>query len=109
VISLQYYYATRRLTALLKDFVLNLFACENRLVSPGWDKAIEYLGIVSLVFSFLFMLELFASVWAFGWTYFNSYFHCFDAFVIVGGFTIDIVLRGVAEEAASLIIILRLW
>lgn len=41
--------------------------------------------------------------------YFHSKFHCFDAFVIVAGFISDIALRGVDEEAASLIVILRLW
>jgi hypothetical protein len=29
--------------------------------------------------------------------------------VIVSGFILDIVLKGIAEEAASLIVILRLW
>jgi hypothetical protein len=32
-----------------------------------------------------------------------------DAFVIVAGFILDIALRGSLEEAASLIVILRLW
>jgi hypothetical protein len=41
--------------------------------------------------------------------YFHSWFHCMDAFVIVAGFILDIILRGPAEEAASLIVILRLW
>jgi cell division protein FtsB len=32
-----------------------------------------------------------------------------DAFVIVTAFAIDVALRGSLEEAASLIVILRLW
>jgi hypothetical protein len=42
-------------------------------------------------------------------SYFNSKFHIFDAFVIILGFTMDVLLRGPLEEAASLIVILRLW
>jgi len=41
--------------------------------------------------------------------YFNSWFHSFDATVIVAGFIVDVLLHGVLEEVASLVIILRLW
>jgi hypothetical protein len=42
--------------------------------------------------------------------YFYSYFHVFDAFIIIFGFTLDLILKGgTIEEAASLIIVLRLW
>ncbi|KAI9805562.1 MAG: hypothetical protein M1825_000813 [Sarcosagium campestre] len=41
--------------------------------------------------------------------FFKSRFHCFDAAVIVIGFVIDVVLHGVLEEVASLVVILRLW
>ena len=44
------------------------------------------------------------------WTrYFNSWFHCFDATIIVVGFVIDVCLKGVLEEAGSIVVILRLW
>lgn len=42
-------------------------------------------------------------------SYLSNWFHCFDAFVIVGSFAIDLLEHGVAEEIASLIVILRLW
>jgi voltage-gated hydrogen channel 1 len=32
-----------------------------------------------------------------------------DAIVIIAGFIMDVALRGPVEEAASLIVILRLW
>lgn len=57
----------------------------------------------------MFMIELVGSVWAFGFRYFNSTFHIFDATVILLGFIIDILLRGVLEEIASLVVVLRLW
>ena len=41
--------------------------------------------------------------------YFNSWFHAFDATVIIAGFIVDVLLHGVLEEVASLVIILRLW
>ena len=41
--------------------------------------------------------------------YFKSWFHCFDATIIVVGFVIDVCLKGVLEEAGSIVVILRLW
>jgi voltage-gated hydrogen channel 1 len=42
-------------------------------------------------------------------SYFRSKFHCFDAAVIIAGFIIDVVLKGIIEEVASIVVILRLW
>ena len=44
-----------------------------------------------------------------GPSYFQSKFHCFDALVITLGFVVDVILHGVVEEIASLVVILRLW
>jgi len=41
--------------------------------------------------------------------YFMSWFHCMDATVIVAGFIIDVLLKGVLEEIGSLVVVLRLW
>ena len=41
--------------------------------------------------------------------YFQSWFHWFDAAVIIAGFMIDVCLKGVIEEAGSAIVVLRLW
>ncbi|KAL6411655.1 Voltage-gated hydrogen channel 1 [Ilyonectria robusta] len=91
------------------DFILKLFKCEQEKSGADWDLALDVLGSMSLVFSCLFMLELIASVWAFGWGYFKSWFHRFDAFIVVAGFIIDVVLVGIIEEIASLIVVMRLW
>ena len=55
---------------ILADFLISLFICEracgkdmNR--SNSLEQAQEALGIVSLIFSCLFMAELVASIWAF--------------------------------------------
>lgn len=56
------------------------------------------------------MLELILAIWAFGPTYFHSKFHIVDALVVITGFALDLSLHGgVIEEAASLIVVLRLW
>lgn len=41
--------------------------------------------------------------------YLHTPFHIFDSTVILAGFIIDVLLHGVLEEVASLVIILRLW
>ncbi|KAG0646004.1 hypothetical protein D0Z07_7763 [Hyphodiscus hymeniophilus] len=97
------------LLGIFADIIINLYQCDEGNTDPKWDEAREGLGIAGLVFSCLFMLELLLSVWAFGWRYFQSKFHLFDATVIVAGFVTDVLLHGVLEEVASLVIILRLW
>lgn len=54
-------------------------------------------------------MELIASIWAFGWRFFHSWFHCLDATVITAGFVIDVLLKGQLEEIGSLVVVLRLW
>lgn len=48
------------------DFVIKIFICEQKDAAKGWNEALDALGIVSLVFSCLFMVELLASIWASG-------------------------------------------
>jgi len=97
------------LLGIFADIIINLYQCDEVDTDPKWDDVRNGLGIAGLVFSCLFMLELLGSVWAFGWNYFNSWFHCFDATVIVAGFITDVLLHGILEEVASLVVILRLW
>ena len=53
-------------SCIFADFIINLFVCEQKHPAKEWDEARDALGIVSLVFSCLFMTELLASIWAFG-------------------------------------------
>ena len=58
-------------SCIFADFLINLFQCEHKCGASNEEnealgKALEVLGIVSLVFSCLFMLELLCSIWAFG-------------------------------------------
>ena len=41
--------------------------------------------------------------------YFRDWFHCFDAFVITVSFGVDVATRGIVEDIASIVIVLRLW
>ncbi|KAF5869479.1 putative ion transport protein [Botrytis fragariae] len=96
------------LISIISDIIINLYQCDNDKegkTDPIWNEVRDGLGIAGLIFSCLFMVELIASIWAFG----LSKFHCFDATVIVAGFVVDVLLHGVLEEVASLVIILRLW
>ena len=42
-------------------------------------------------------------------SYLRSLFHLFDAMVIIVAFVVDVLLHGILEEAASLVVVLRLW
>ena len=58
-------------SCIFADFLISLYVCEHscgngKHVSKGLLAAQKGLVIVSLVFSCLFMVELLASVWAFG-------------------------------------------
>lgn len=58
-------------SCIFADILISLFACEQsckagKHADKGLKDAQEGLGIVSLVFSSMFMAELVASVWAFG-------------------------------------------
>ena len=58
-------------SCIFADILISLFVCEENCqggndASKGLKNAQEALGIVSLIFSSLFMVELLASVWAFG-------------------------------------------
>lgn len=90
-------------------FILQLFTCEGHIAPTSSAKAEKAISIASLVFSCLFLLELGASVWVFGWKYFHSKFHCLDATVILMGFVVDVLLKGVLEEIGSLVVTMRLW
>ena len=56
------------------DFLISLYLYEHECCQPtdkyqGWHQAQEALEIISLTFSCLFMVELIASIWAFGFQY----------------------------------------
>ena len=58
-------------SCIFADILISLFICEENCKSGedagrGLENAQEALGIVSLFFSCLFMVELLASIWAFG-------------------------------------------
>ena len=60
-------------TAIFTDLILQLLTCEGRVPEKDGEEVQNVLGIVSLVFSCLFMGELLASIWVFGWQYVVQY------------------------------------
>ena len=54
-------------SCIFADIFINLYTCEKKNTNAKWEHARDGLAIAGLVFSCLFMLELFMSVWAFGW------------------------------------------
>lgn len=57
----------------------------------------------------LFLLQAIHDTALINHSYFGSWFHIFDATIIIVGFVVDVLLHGVLEEIASLVVILRLW
>ncbi|KAK6070258.1 hypothetical protein SCUP234_00216 [Seiridium cupressi] len=97
---------------ILTDIFIALITCElDREDEPWVQPTRDALTLFSLILSCLFLVELLLSLWANGpRRYLSSKVACFDAFVIVVGFVIDVVEHGnVVEEIASLVVILRLW
>ncbi|KAK3349438.1 hypothetical protein B0T25DRAFT_243217 [Lasiosphaeria hispida] len=96
--------------AILTDIFIALAACDFDLEGEEWVPQVrEGLHLFSLIFSALFFAELLFTVWAFGHRFFQDWFHCFDALIIVASFIIDVVTRGIVEEIGSIVIVLRLW
>ncbi|KAL6859636.1 hypothetical protein J3F83DRAFT_748450 [Trichoderma novae-zelandiae] len=96
--------------ALLANVFIQLIACEMHENDEPWvEQLTEGLEIAGLVFSSLFLLELFACLFAFGLSYLASWFHLFDSAVIIASFIIDVTSRGLTESIGSLIVVLRLW
>ncbi|GAO15329.1 uncharacterized protein UV8b_04848 [Ustilaginoidea virens] len=96
--------------ALLANVFVQLVACEMHRSDEQWVKHLTGgLEVLGLVFSSLFMVELAACLFSYGLSYLTSWFHLFDAAVIVASFAIDLATRGLAESIGSLVIVLRLW
>jgi hypothetical protein len=99
------------LICIFTDIFISLFQCEEGRRAPHakLDATRNGLGIVSLVFSCVFLGELLLALYASGFHYFRSKFRIFDAVVIVAGFVVDVILKGLLQEVASVVIVLRLF
>lgn len=59
------------ISGIFADFLLKLYICEHtcrgrQTISASFYQLTDLLGIMSLIFSSLFLLELVVSIWAFG-------------------------------------------
>ena len=64
---------TLDVSCIFADFLISLYVCDHKCekgesVGIGFHEAQDILGIVSLIFSCLFVVELLASIWAFGFS-----------------------------------------
>ncbi|KAG5925675.1 hypothetical protein E4U42_004061 [Claviceps africana] len=97
-------------TALLANIFIQLIACEMHQRDEPWVRALTgSLETLGLVLSSLFMVELGGCLFSFGLSYLASWFHLFDALVIVASFVIDVASQGLTESIGSLVVVLRLW
>ena len=51
---------------IFSEFLIKVLSCEGKISEPRGQAAEQAVGIISLIFSCLFVLELLASIWAFG-------------------------------------------
>jgi hypothetical protein len=65
------------LLGIFADIIINLYQCDEGDTDPKWDDVREGLGIAGLVFSCLFLVELIASIWAFGWRFVFPFFYIY--------------------------------
>ncbi|KAI1308615.1 hypothetical protein F5Y03DRAFT_350406 [Xylaria venustula] len=95
---------------ILAEIFIALITCELHRADEEWvAPTLRGLAGFALAMSCVFMVELALSIFADGVKFFSSWFHCLDAFVIVVSFAIDLLEHGIAEEIASLVVVLRLW
>ncbi|KZL81983.1 hydrogen voltage-gated channel 1 protein [Colletotrichum incanum] len=95
---------------LMANIFVELVACDMKRDDEPWvNSTRQGLTLAGLVFSCVFLAELILCVLAFGWRYFNDWFHVLDGIVIVASFIIDVLSHGIVEEIASLVIVFRLF
>ncbi|KAI0974189.1 hypothetical protein F4678DRAFT_424955 [Xylaria arbuscula] len=95
---------------ILAEIFIALITCELHRADEEWvAPTLRGLAGFALAMSCVFMVELALSIFADGVKFFSSWFHCLDAFVIVVSFAVDLLEHGIAEEIASLVVVLRLW
>ncbi|KJZ78714.1 hypothetical protein HIM_02105 [Hirsutella minnesotensis 3608] len=101
---------TLDVAVLLANIFLRLIACEMHQTDEPWVQTVTgALETAGLLVSSLFMIELAACLFSYGLGYLSSWFHAFDAAVIVVSFVIDVSFKGLAESIGSLVVVLRLW
>lgn len=98
------------LAIVLTELVLSSFFPSQQLAPHIVHVAEEALSWTSIGILALFTSELVAKLLVFGLGYYtHSKWHMFDATIVVISFTLELSLKGVAQEVASLLIFFRLW
>ncbi|KAJ1564693.1 hypothetical protein HK096_006769 [Nowakowskiella sp. JEL0078] len=75
-----------------------------------FGELIYWLSWVSVVILSIFVAEIIAKLYAFGFKrYTDDWLELFDAFVVIVSFTALLYFAGVDNEAASLVVFFRVW
>ena len=82
------------------------FSLRLRAAVEEAERALSWTSVAILG---IFALEQAARLAVFGPRYFLHLWHALDAVVIVSSLVLECVLRGVAQETVSLLIVFRLW
>jgi len=71
---------------------------------------LEILHWITVSILIIFNAELLLKFLVFGFKYFvHSWMHSLDALIVVSSLVLTVVLKGKAQEAVSLLILLRFW
>ena len=98
------------LIIVLLDIIFALIYCND--IPHDIEEAIEILGIFSIIILGVFLIELFAQIYAFGWNEWRKEtLHIFDLSIVLITFILEIVFHGneSVESMVGLLIVFRLW
>ena len=94
---------------MLTELVLaGFYACAEER-PHAVETAEEAMAWTTVAILGLFTLEQLAKLGVFGYGYFFSFWHALDAIIVVVSLILEILLRGVAQEAVSLLVVFRFW
>lgn len=97
------------LTLVITDLSLFTFFPNDETRPESVEKVEEVFSWTSVGILSLFTIEQILKLAVFGFTYFYSFWHFLDAFVIIASLILEVLLRGPARETAALLVVFRMW
>ncbi|KAL4458462.1 hypothetical protein ABPG75_013327 [Micractinium tetrahymenae] len=98
------------LAVVVTELILSSIYPVREEAPPAVHSVEEALSWVSISILIIFVAELGAKLAVFGHGYFTrSWWHLADAVVVVASLSLELTLKGVAQEVASLLVFFRLW
>lgn len=99
------------LCVVLTELILSSFypGCPDEERPDAVETAEEAFSWTSIAILSIFTIEILLKLFVFGVSYFKNWLHFLDAAIIITSLILECVLRGIAQETVSLLIIFRLW